>query len=107
MSNQIPKTIAVPPGETIREQMERVGISRKGLGERLGMTETETVRFLDGGIAVTSEIAEKLEGMFGVPARFWMRLEAVYRDRAARAARESAQPLRRASRGSMIGYSSR
>lgn len=71
--------IAVPPGETIKEQLEIWEITKAEFLSRMGMTEDEGEALLAGGLPLTEEIAGKLETLLDLPAHFWLGLEASYR----------------------------
>ena len=72
-------TLAIPPGETIKEMLDDNGISQKQLAIGLGVTEKDVARLIDGDMAVSPTVADGLERGLGMPARFWLRLEARYR----------------------------
>lgn len=82
-------TIAIPPGETIIEMMDDRKIARSELAPRMNMSEQQLNRLLDGKVPVTPQISSKLEKVFGIPAYFWLNLEAIYRKDIAKIARES------------------
>ena len=71
--------IETPPGATIKEQLEDKGISQSEFAAKMEMSEESLNRLLDGRARLTSEIATKLENILGVPTKFWLNLEAVYR----------------------------
>ena len=71
---------AVPPGETIREQMEFYGWSQQELAIRLETTPQTINRIFKGDQPITLETANKLERVLGAPARFWNNLELNYRE---------------------------
>jgi plasmid maintenance system antidote protein VapI len=71
---------AVPPGETLQETMDAVGMSQKELAIRTGLTVQSLVRILKGEQPLTYETANRLELATGVPARLWNNLEANYRE---------------------------
>lgn len=83
-------TIAVPPGETIIEMMDDRGITRTELAGRIGTTVRRLDRLLEGMTAISPGTAAKLEKVFGVPAYFWLNLEAIYREDIAKIAKEKA-----------------
>jgi len=72
--------IAVPPGETIREQLALHNMPQKELAARMGMSEKHISNLINGKVGLTQGTALKLEGVLGVPARFWNQLEAIYRE---------------------------
>lgn len=73
--------IAIPPGASIREQMENKMMSEKDFAVKMGMGDEEVKNLLNGNMDITTDIAKKLEEVLGVPASFWNRLEAIYREK--------------------------
>lgn len=73
--------IAIPPGASIREQMENKMMTEKELAIKMNMTNEELKKLLSGNMEITTGIAKKLEEVLGVPASFWNRLEAIYREK--------------------------
>lgn len=82
--------IAVPPGETIREQLEERAMSQKEFALRMDMSEKHVSKLINGEVLLTTETAVKLETVLGVPAQFWLKLEAIYRERIVKAEEENA-----------------
>ncbi len=82
--------IATPPGATIKEQLEDRGMSQKEFASRMGMSEKHISRLINGEVQLTSEVAYRLEMVLGLPANFWSNLEAIYRDKLAKAEAENA-----------------
>lgn len=75
---------AVPPGETLREVMESLGMSQRALAERTELTVVSINRILQGEQPITYETANRLELATAVPARYWNNLEACYREQEAK-----------------------
>lgn len=73
-------TIAIPPGETIKEQLVDRGMKQKEFAVRMGMSEKHISRLINGDVQLTIEMARKLEMVLGVPTQFWCNLEAIYRE---------------------------
>lgn len=73
--------IAIPPGASIREQMENKMMTEKELATKMDMGDEEIKKLLSGNTEITTGIAKKLEKALGVPASFWNRLEAIYREK--------------------------
>lgn len=73
--------IATPPGATIREQLEDRGMSQKEFASRMNMSEKHISKLVNGEVQLTTDVAIRLETVLGVPAQFWIRLEAVYREK--------------------------
>lgn len=72
--------IAIPPGETIKEQLSFRSMSQKEFALRMGLTEKHITNLLKGRVQLTSNVAMRLEAVLGVPAMFWENLEALYRE---------------------------
>ncbi len=81
-------TIAIPPGYTIREQLDNREMSQKEFAIRMGMSEKHISRLINGKVELTPDVALKLESVLGIPANFWMNLESLYREDCARVEQE-------------------
>lgn len=81
--------IAVPPGETIKEQLIDRGMSQKDFAARMGMSTKHICHLINGDVRLTPEVAFRLEMVFGIPASFWNNLESVYREKIVRAEAEN------------------
>ena len=75
---------AIPPGETMREVMESLGMSQKELAGRTDLTVQSLNRIFKGTQPITYETANRLELATGVPATMWNNLEAQYREQLAK-----------------------
>lgn len=73
--------IATPPGATIQELLKDGGMSRKEFAVKMEMSEEQTRKLIRGDAPLTPEIADALEIVLGVPAKFWNRLEAIYQQK--------------------------
>lgn len=71
-------SIAIPPGETIRENMIFLGMYQKELAIRLEITPKHLSNIINGKEPITYETALKLETVLGPKAQFWMNLETNY-----------------------------
>ena len=80
--------IAPPPGATIDEQLSDRGIGRKEFADRMNMSEKQINKLINGEAQLTPEIADGLELILGVPARFWNKLESMYRETISKAEEE-------------------
>ena len=74
------KCIATPPGATISEQLTNQGMNHTEFAQRLGMSQMQVNKLINGEVQLTPEIALKIEEVLGVPAKFWNNLEAIYRE---------------------------
>ena len=70
---------AIPPGETLDETIEALGMSRARLAGLTGRPKKTINEIICGKAAITPETALQLERVLGVPAKFWNNLEANYR----------------------------
>lgn len=82
--------IAIPPGETLLETIESLGMTQAELAERMGMAKKTINEIIKGTAPITPETALKLESVLGAPARFWMNLEANYQEAKAKIKAEKA-----------------
>src|SRR5207247_11232757 len=77
---------AVPPGDTLLEVIESLGITQAELAERTGRP-TKTINEIGKGkAAITPETALQLERVLGVAASFWNNRAQTYQTALARAA---------------------
>ena len=81
--------IAIPPGETIKEQLDDRGMTQKEFADRMDLTPKHISQLINGKVSLTPETAGKLELVFGIPAKFWLKLEASYRDKLIKVEREN------------------
>ncbi|HEY9720886.1 MAG TPA: HigA family addiction module antitoxin [Oscillatoriaceae cyanobacterium] len=79
---------AVPPGETILETLEELGMTQSELADRMGRPKKTINEIIHAKAAITPETALQLERALGVPARVWNNLERDYREALARIAEQ-------------------
>lgn len=53
--------IAIPPGETIKEQLEDREITQKEFALRMDMSEKHISKLINGEVKLTTDVAERLE----------------------------------------------
>ncbi len=82
--NQYQPDRVSPPGDTLLESIEALGMSQAELAERLGRPKKTVNEIIQGKAQITPETALQLENVLGVPAAFWMNREARYREFLAR-----------------------
>jgi addiction module HigA family antidote len=83
---------AVPPGRTIQETIDVLGIDQRELAGRTGLSPKHVNQVIKGIAPITHDTAIRLERVTGVLARVWNNLEANYQEQKARlAARERLQ----------------
>ena len=78
-------SLAVSPGEVLQEALEERGMTQSQLSERMGRPKKTINEIVNGKAAITPETALQLELVLGIPASFWSKLEATYREVIARA----------------------
>lgn len=71
------------PGGTIAELLEERGWTQADLANRTGFTKKHIFQLLRGEAPITQETAAKLEKVLGSTARFWISLDAQYRQQLA------------------------
>ncbi len=81
--------IATPPGASIREQIEDLGISPDEFARLMGLSKEYIYQLINGFVCLTPEVAKQLEIVLGPPASFWNRLEAIYQDKLAKVKNEN------------------
>ena len=77
-NNDFMPTVAIPPGETVKENMEFLGMNQKELAARLNITPKHLSNIINGNAPITYDTALKLESVIGPSAQFWMNLETNY-----------------------------
>ena len=79
------KIIAIPPGATIREQLEIHKMTQKEFAARMDMSEKDISQLINGEVMLMPEVAKRLEDIFGISATFWNNLKARYQERVIKA----------------------
>jgi len=70
--------LAVPPGELLAEELEARGMTQKELADRTGRPGQKISEIINGKKSITYDTALELEKVLGIPAHFWVNLEASY-----------------------------
>jgi addiction module HigA family antidote len=84
IQNQYRPTQVLPPGLTLLESLESLGMSQADLAARIGRTPKHISEIIHKGAPITSETALDFEKVLGVPSHFWLNLEQNYREFLAR-----------------------
>ena len=71
--------IAIPPGYTIEEQLNENGLTQKEFAKLMELSDNSVNALISGQMLLSIDIATKLEKVLGMPAQFWLNLEAIYR----------------------------
>ena len=77
---------AVPPGATLQETIDSLGMTQRDLALRTGMAAKTINEIIKGKAPITPDTSVLLERVTGVPARMWNNLETNYREQLARLA---------------------
>ena len=72
---------AFPPGETVRSTLIAAGMSQADLSRRTGLSTKHINQIIQGVAPISPDTALALERVLGVPARFWIALEANHQER--------------------------
>ena len=75
---------AVPPGETLQETLDYIGMSQTELAERTGRPIKTINGIVKGTTSITPDTALQLEKVLGISAGFWSRRERSYQEFKAR-----------------------
>ena len=71
---------ASPPGETLRQVLADLDLTQIDLANRAGLSTKHVNQIIKGSAPISTDTALTLERVTGVPAGFWNRLEARYRE---------------------------
>jgi addiction module HigA family antidote len=78
--NQYTPDVVSPPGETLKETLEALGMSQAELAERMGRPKKTINEIIKGKAALTPDTALQLERVLGIPAGFWSNRDHHYRE---------------------------
>ena len=84
IQNQFNPDYISPPGETLLETLEAIGMSQAELSERIGRPRKTINEIIKGKASITPDTALQLERVLGTPAHFWNNRESQYREALAR-----------------------
>lgn len=79
----IPDSVS-PPGETLLETLETLGMTQAELATRMGRPKKTINEIIKGRTAITPETALQLEMALGIAASFWTERERMYQEAIAR-----------------------
>ena len=68
----------IHPGETLREDLDALGMSAAELARRIEVPENDVRGILDDQRAITDETALRLGRFFGTSGEFWLNLQKLY-----------------------------
>ena len=76
---EIAKSLISPPGDTIQEHIDFIGMSQAELAERMGRPKEKVNDIIKGREPITTATAFQLDKVLGIPAGFWLNREKTYR----------------------------
>jgi addiction module HigA family antidote len=76
---QLQKELISPPGDTIQETIDTIGMSQAELAERMGRPKEKLNDIIKGREPITMKTAILLDRVLGIPVSFWMEREREYR----------------------------
>lgn len=88
--NEYRPDYVTPPGESLAETLEFIGMSQSELARRIGRPVKTINEIVNGKTSITPETALQLERAVGVSNRFWLNRESDYRSSLARRAEDDA-----------------
>lgn len=74
-----PQSLISPPGDTIHETMQHLGLSTTDLAPKLKLSIAQTNDLIMGQMPIYHQLAEILENALGIDKSFWMKRESDYR----------------------------
>ncbi len=77
--NEYQPDYVTPPGETLLETLETIGMSQAELAECTRLTVKTITEIVQGKVRISPLIAQQLEQVLGIPAHFWINREQRYR----------------------------
>lgn len=77
-TSRVYSDLAIPPGETLAEELEERGMTQRELAARLGRPPQVVNEIINGKKAITPDTAIGLAKVLGIEAQFWVNLEADY-----------------------------
>jgi len=72
------KKLLSPPGDTIQETIDSIGMSQAELAERMGLSIEKLNELIKGSEPITQNTAILLEQVLGIAVSFWMTRENEY-----------------------------
>ena len=69
---------AIHPGETLREDLDALGMSASELARRIDVPVNRITEILNGRRSITGDTALRLGRFFGTSGEFWLNLQRLY-----------------------------
>lgn len=80
-SKELKISLLSPPGDTLREHLEYIGLSVCKLSEKIEIPLETINRIIAGSEPITPFYAQKLEQALGIPSIFWLNREKEYSEK--------------------------
>lgn len=84
IENEYTPDVVTPPGDTLQEIIDTIGMTKAELADRIGKTPKFINDIINHSAAITPTTAMELEKVLGTPASFWNNRERRYRESIAR-----------------------
>jgi HTH-type transcriptional regulator / antitoxin HigA len=78
------RTLLSPPGDTIQETLDAIGMTQAELAARMGRSKEKLNELIRGKAPLTMDTAIMLERVLGIPVHFWIKRESAYQETLAR-----------------------
>ncbi len=78
--NEYQPDFVTPPGETLQDLLDTIGMTKSELADRIGKTPKHVGDIIKHGAPITPTTAMVLEKVLGTPASFWNNRERRYRE---------------------------
>ncbi len=88
LQNEYRPDYVSPPGETLLETLDTIGMSEVELATHMGCPVKTINEIIQRKAPITAETALQLEQVLHIPASFWLKREQHYREFPARLAEE-------------------
>ncbi|GAA5269326.1 ImmA/IrrE family metallo-endopeptidase [Vibrio cholerae] len=79
VSNDFNPDWVSPPGDTIIDLMDEVGLSIEELSKQIGLPKSKGQSLIEGELDIGDQLASRLEATFDVSKKFWLSRENAYR----------------------------
>ena len=77
--NEYKPDVVFPPGDTLQETIDAMGMSQTELATRMNVSEKHINEIVKGKATISEDTALRLERVLGIDASFWRNLENNYR----------------------------
>lgn len=82
--DELQPSTPIHPGEILKDELEARGMSQRKFAAVIGVSYSVLNEVVNGKRPVTTEYALKIEAATGIPAYFWVNMQAAYNMQTAR-----------------------